>query len=1380
MQMKKLFIIIGCLFALYNTALSQISFDHLTVANGLSQSTVLSFCKDSRGYIWIGTRDRLNRYDARNVKIYNHSYKDPGSISCNDYVFSVFEDRDKNLWVGTVRGLNRYIPETDSFEHILKDTTNPGSLSDDNIHCVFQDHWGKIWVGTNKGLNMIPSPGSRKLTHFFKADATHSGLAGDQIQSIYEDHVHNLWVGTMYGLTRMAPKNGGYVFTSFINIETNPNTLSGNSVQAITEDAGHRLWVGTQSGGLNLYHPESNSFSSFKNDPLNSKSLSSNDVRSIMVDKQNKLWIGTINGLNIFDPAGNTFAFYDHDTENQNSLSNNSIKDIYLDKTGTIWIGTMYGGVNIVHPYSIPFKIYRSNKFKNSISGNTVSTIIADAKDNLWIGTDGNGLNYFDKSTGLFLNYVNSPADKGSLATNYVKSLYIDKENKLWIGFHQGGLDLFEASTGIFKHYVHDTANPFSISSNIVSCTLEDSQNRFWVGTSLGLDLFDKKSQQFRTYITDPAHPIKLSIDAVRCIYEDPGHNIWVGTTVGLNLLKNHTLAFTSFKIDERDDKSLKAGYINCITGDKTGTIWIGSYHGGLSRYNVKTNTFKTYTTAQGLPTDNVLKIEQADDGALWISTDNGLAKFDQRTQKFKTFTIKDGLPINEFNANSSFKDRNGDIFFGTYNGLVSFNPKDIRENNYAAPVLFTGLRLFNEPVQIGDKSGLLKQHISLTRQITFNHDQNVFSLDFTALNYNTPERNKFMYKLNGFENRWNLVSIPSATYTNLPAGDYDFLVRGSNSDGLWNKSIATLHIVVLPPLWKTWWAFTIYLLIFSGLLYLVISFFRKQAKLERDLFYEHLNREKQQEIYHAKFDFFTKVSHEIRTPLTLILAPIEKILEQVTDNPVINRQLGFVKQNTDRLLRLVNELLDFRKVESGHTQLCVGEYDIVKFCRGVFDPFIQLAAANNINYKFNTTAHSALVHFDYQQLEKVLYNVLSNAFKFTPNGGEIILTIAPNQDCVNIMVTDNGTGISAGALPEIFNNFYQDNTTSNSPGWGIGLALAKNIMELHKGSIAVESIPQNQKQRGKTIFTIILLKGAAHFTEDEILKPVNDNYHLQTDSAVSPSPCVETIEQPDEGRAVILVIEDNDDVRGFIKDALCGPYTVYEAVNGADGWEMASNLIPDLIVSDVAMPVMDGLELCSRIKADERTNHIPFIMLTAKVAQLHQVSGLKSGADAYITKPFSMQVLELNICNQLQARACMRKKYARQVTLMPQDKLIELPDEIFLNKLMEIVEHNMEDPEFDVNRLVKEIGMSQTVLYRKIKALTDLTIVDFIKTTRLKQAAVLLTRHKLNIAEVAYSVGFNDRKYFSREFKKQFGKAPTEYLITDADAASQNGPVFS
>jgi len=1360
--MKKFLILIILVLAFCKPAIGQLSFDHLSVASGLSQSTVLSIFKDSRGYMWFGTRDRLNRYDARQIRIYNYHYNDTTSISCSDYIFSVFGDKDKNLWIGTVKGLNRYIPEQDAFERIMSDPLKKGSLSDNNIYCTYQDRQGNLWFGSLNGLNMLSSSKSRNFARYFKTRQNHPGLAGNQVNTIYQDRNQNIWVGTSEGLTKMNPEQGGYSFKSFISSKSDPNGLDGNFVKTITEDKQGNLWIGTETGGLNLYDAKTATFTHFKHDPYNSNTLSNNDVRKIMPDKNGKLWIGTMNGLNVFDPQTKQFIHYEHDIENRNSLSDNSIKDIYQDNTGTIWVGTMFGGVNIIHPNSIPFTVYQSNKFKNSISGNIVSAITADAKQNLWIGTEGSGLNYYNKISGIFKHYTSHPTDAKSIGTNFIKALYNDKQNNLWVALHQGGLDFYQSATDNFKYYRHDANNPNTISSDIVSCILEDSQSRFWVGTSTGLNLFDKKQQSFIHYLGDTSHPLRLSSRWIRCIYEDSKHNIWVGTTGGLNLLKPGVLNFTWFKANERDSNSLRVGYINCIKEDTRGNIWIGSFHGGLSLFNVQTQTFKTYTTQQGLPSDNVLNIQQGDNGYLWISTDNGLCKFNTQTGKVKNYNVKDGLPTNEFNYGSGYRAADGSLYFGTFNGLVSFSPKQIKENAIAPAILFTGLKLFNQPVGIGDTTGLLKQDISLTTDITFTHDQNVFSIDFTALNYDKPDRNQYMYKLDGFEKDWNYVNIPTATYTNLPAGDYHFLVKGSNNDGLWSNNLKSLHIKILPPLWRTWWAYLIYAVLFCTTLYWVIRFFRRQARLERDLYYEHLNYERQQEVHQLKLDFFTKVSHEIRTPLTLILAPVEKLIDLTLDNATVSRQLVYVKQNADRLIRLVNELLDFRKIETGHMKLFAAEQDLVKFCYDIYMSFERIAATKQISYSFTADTEETLAYFDGPQFEKVLFNILSNAFKFTPDGGKISVNLTNSTTHVDIVVIDNGPGISAEAQQHIFDDFYQDKHSSKVSGWGIGLALAKNIVGLHKGSISVKSEVAVGDEPGNTAFKVGLLKGKTHFKADELADETPEQFIPQVISYQIPELNIESI--PGKEKPVVLLVEDNDEVRGFIREGLAKVYKIHESDNGADGWEIASGLIPDLIISDVTMPVMDGLEFCSKIKTDERTNHIPVILLTAKAAHTHQVNGLETGADAYITKPFSMQILELNVRNLLLTRQSMRQKYSQQVTLMPTNKVIASPDEKFLQRLMDIVERNMEDPEFDVIKLVNVIGMSQTVLYRKIKALTDLTITDFIKSTRLKQAAQLLVQNKLSIAEVAYTVGFNDRKYFSKEFKKQFGKTPSEY----------------
>jgi len=1310
--------------------------------------------------MWFGTRDRLNKYDARNIKTYSYDYRDSTSISCNDYVFFVFEDREKNLWIGTSKGLNRYIPESDSFERFLHKNTDINSLSTNNIYCTYQDHSGKIWFGSDKGLNMLSSPGSRKFTHFFKASGNHPGLSGNQVYAIYEDCEQNLWVGTTEGLTRMSLKNGQYIFKKF----TSADGLDGNFVQAITQDREGNICIGTQTGGINFLDPKTATFSHLKHDPANANSLINNDIRKIVIDKDDRLWIGTMNGLNIYDKHNKQFKLYQHDVENRNSLSDNSVKDIYFEGNGTIWIGTMFGGVNIIHPNTIPFNVYQASKYKNSISGNVVSTIVEDAKQNLWIGTEGNGLNYYDKTKLTFRHYTNNPNEEGSIRTNFVKAIYRDKANNLWVGLHQGGLELFQSSSGTFKHYRHNDADPHSISSDIISCILEDSANRFWVGTSKGLDIFDQKQQQFRTYLKEPSIGFKLSSVGIRCIYEDSRRNIWVGTSGGLNLLKAGAASFILFRPNDHDEKSIKGSYINCIKQDNDGNVWVGSFHGGLSKYNPGDGSFKTYKIKDGLLSDNVLNILPVDGHDLWISTNNGLTKFNTLTQKFKNYTVVDGLPTNEFNYNSSYKDADGILYFGTYNGLISFDPKQIKENRIAPSVLFTGLKLFNQPVNISDQTGLLQKHISLTKAVTFKSDQNVFTLDFTALDYDKPGENQYMYQLKGFEKNWNVVDVPSATYTNLPAGDYDFLVKASNADGYWNNNATSLHIVILPPLWKTWWAYTIYVLAFVGGLFLVIRFFRRQARLERDLYYEHLNYERQQEVHQMKLDFFTKVSHEIRTPLTLILPPVEKLIDVTLDNPLVSRQLTYVKQNADRLLRLVNELLDFRKIETGHLKLHVSEHDIIKFCEDIFFSFERVSIAKNITYQFKPAIDSLPVYFDPAQFEKVLFNILSNAFKFTPDEGTIKVAVNSDDEWLNIIITDNGVGIPKNMQAHIFENFYQAQNSASSQGWGIGLALVKNIVELHKGKISVESEEATEGSRGKTIFTVSLLKGKDHFDRDELTDDTAADYTMQHPVANIPVALNSEPVSVDAEKQTILLVEDNNEVRGVIKESLSALYNIHEGTNGAEGWDMACALIPDLIISDVTMPVMDGLEFCAKIKTDERTDHIPVILLTAKAAYTHQLSGLETGADAYITKPFRMQMLELTIRNLLMARQSMRKKFAQQLTLMPKNRVIESPDEKFLNKLMIIVENNIEDSEFDVIKLVNEIGMSQSILYRKIKALTGLNIVDFIKSTRLKQAASLLAQHKLSIAEVAYAVGFSDRKYFSKEFKKQFGKTPSEY----------------
>ena len=1343
---------------------------------------MISIVQDSSGFMWFGTRSCLNRYNTRSFRVYRNIPADTTTISANDYIFALQRDRHNRLWVGTQRGLNVYLPDKDAFERILNDSLR-GHLSHNYINCIYEDHAGRIWVGTNNGLNLLTSERPYRFQSFFP------GTGLNEIKAICEDKSGMLWIGTSGGLVRLSIQQGKASYATWANQTGIAGSLSCNNVTAIIEDKKGELWVGTECGGLNLFNRTANTFLHYTHSNRSSGSISSDIIRKMILDSVGNLWIGTIDGLNYFDTDKRTFTVFRNDPENPNSLSNNSIRDLYIDRYGSLWVGTVFGGVNVSHAIATPFTVYKTSTLVNSISSNVVSAITADAAQNLWIGTEAEGLNYFDRKRHVFLHYKHDPADPRSISGNFIKAIYRDKSNAIWIGTYDGGLNLLNSATQSFTHYRHDAADPGSLSGDNIICMNEDSRGRFWVGAyGKGLNLFNRTTSKSETFTTDPASRFRISSNWVRLVFEDRHQNLWVGTAHGLNLLQPGEEKFTWFYKQPEHKDSLVSDYINCMMEDRSGRLWIGTYDGGLSLYHPETKTFSTYTMQNGLPGNNVRGILEDEKGFLWLSTDNGLCKFNAADGAVVNYNVYDGLPGNEFNYNSFYRDGDGQLFFGGYTGLISFYPTHMRVNHIIAPIVFTDLRLFNKPVGIQDESGLLMRSMPFTQSITFAAAQNIFTIEFAALNYIKSGKNRYAYKLEGFEKDWNIVDNPAATYTNLPPGHYTFLVRASNNDGEWNTDPAKMEIVVRPPLWKTWWAYLLYVIVMAGILYITIRFFRRQARLERDLYYEHQQKTQQEELHQQKIDFFTNISHEIRTPLTLIVGPVEHLLANAPENSVISRQLGLVKQHADRLIRLVTELLDFRKAESGNMPLHVSEGDAVAFAQRIFSSFNDLAAGRSINYSITSTAANIPAWFDPTQLEKVLFNLLSNAFKFTEDGGSVTIVVRENNEKeIRIAISNSGRVIRREEQVKLFDRFYQvDNAGSGLLGTGIGLALSKSIMEAHGGHIDVESASVvDDEQNGTTCFSIILPKGNAHFTSAQLTGVGESTETMQQPSMQkSEEPDVEAVameengEEPGSVKPNLLLVEDNAAIRQMIRDALSADYDITEAASGASGWETVTTLIPDLVISDVMMEGEDdGFTLCHRIKTDERTNHIPVILLTARAASASQITGLRTGADAYITKPFLLQVLELQVRNLLVLRNIIREKFTRQVTLQPiapelmvADQQPEpTPEELFLQKLVGMVEEHMDDTDFGVPVLLKKAGMSQTVLYRKLKALTNMSIADFIKSVRLKKAAELLKQsgNDPSIADVAYQVGFSDRKYFSKEFRKQFGVSPTEYIET-------------
>ncbi|MBB6272381.1 ligand-binding sensor domain-containing protein/signal transduction histidine kinase/DNA-binding response OmpR family regulator [Pedobacter cryoconitis] len=1376
MLFKPNYFIFCCLFFCftfsYTSAQQPILFDHLNIEKGLSQNAVLAIAQDQDGFIWLGTRRGLNRYDGYRFKIYLNNPADSTSLQ-NDYINALYRDRNGLLWVGSDAGLQKYKRKTESFELVKDQDKVSNNPEGKKVTCIAEDRAGDLWIGTEFGLKLLSGKNRQAYTEYFYA--AQQGLPSNSIKSIYEDYQGVIWIGTANGLSRLTKHKGNYQFQNFKN-NGRQGDISDNFITSIIEDKEKNLWIGTQNGGLNRYDRSLNKFAAYKH-TSNPNSPISNVVRKIITDQSGNLWIGSLEGISIMNPKTFSCVSYQNASENKKSLSQNSVYSLFRDKNESIWIGTYFGGVNIAYPYITHFIGYQKNKYESSISNNVVSSLVEDEQKNLWIGTEGGGLNYYNRKTGKYKAYLNS-FSPSSLGSNLVKSIYEDKKKNIWIGTHGGGLNLFNPATQTFKRFLYHPEDPLIDEMNTF---IEDQQQRLWVGTQKnGILYSNPEKTQFKP-LHLPAVNEKLKNKSVYVLLRDQDQRTWIGTSDGLFLLNKNRDLLISFKMGLQ--KSLKSSNINCIIQRKNGEIWIGTNYGGLSYYDQKNNRFINYTEENGLPNNNVFGLMEDDSGNLWISTSNGVSMFNPVLKTFKNYNSSDGLPGNEFNKNAYLKSSGGELFFGGYNGFTGFFTTKIQTNTKPSAIVLTALKLDNRPLKINGEDGLLKENISQTDELTLHHNQNTITIDFALLNYVKPEKNKYSYQLAGFEKNWNSVNIPTATYTNLPPGDYVFQVKGMNNDGIQSLNIKKLRINILPPFYLTWWAYLFYVCLATGIIILLLRYLLIRAVLKNE-----------KETNAHKLEFFTNISHEIRTPLTLIVAPLEKIIAETREQPGLHKELSLIKNNADRLMRLTTELLDFRKAESGKMILQVSPGNVAKFCQEIFLVFQNMAGIQQIGYDFYTEQEEMQLYFDKIQLEKVLFNLLSNAFKFTPENGQISLYLKVEKEIVKIEIANSGKGIPLENQSELFKSFYQVNPVSNI-GTGLGLSFSKSIVELHHGKIYFESTPDPIGINGYTCFTIELQTGKDHFKPAELLTDyvyyddasnynkignLNDVSNPNTDPALNVNDVSATNDSTliltDETAAsedllfpvkkyTILLAEDNAEIRRFVKDALSDNYQVQECEDGLAGWETATDLIPDLIISDVMMPNMDGLEFCRRIKTDERTSHIPVILLTARSAYIHQINGLETGADAYIIKPFHIKLLQLNIENLLSAREKLRLKYGQTITLEPKNLIINTTEQAFLHHLITIIEKHISDTDFDVPALAAEIGMSQPVLYKKIRSLTDQSVNDFIKSFRLKQAARLLKTGGLSISEIAYSVGFNDRKYFSLEFKKQFGISPTEYI---------------
>lgn len=1351
---------IGLLFLLPPSIIwgqSHIAFRHINKQDGLSQNAVFAIAQDKHGFMWFGTRDGLNKYDGYRMIVFRHQEDNPKSIISDDIRALYYDEKESALWICTLEGLSKYREAQEDFVNYPCSHT-PSASRRGAMRCVFRDTKDRLWAGSDKGLFQY-HPEKDSFIQYWTGVNSISTLPPKDIKVVFEDSQHTLWVGSDEGLFQLEESAGKGSLKRVLGPMSSIK-LADQHIKTLNEDHKGNLWIGTHTTGIYCWNRKANSLERFQHQTDNPFSLSHNNIRSVATSPEGDIWVGTFVGLNTFLPDTKRFQRYIHKVEDASSLANNSIRSVFFDKRGSLWIGTYYGGVAYWDKESNRFKNYQRQPVGSCISHNVVSSFVEDEKGNLWIGTEGGGLNYFDRNHNHFQAFQSE--DPGShISGNNVKTLLKDGDS-LWIGTFAQGLNLFDLSTQIFTHFKANPQAATSLSSNNVYSLLKEG-NYLWIATfGGGLNRMNLSNGTVECFTHNPQSPSSICTNFTRILYQDANGQIWLGTDEGLERVYLDTEGKIQFQ------HFLPGIKIFSLRGYGKEVLLAGSYAHGLLKVDKAGNILENYTEADGLPGNTVFGILEAHEGEVWLSTNNGLARIARGGKSFSTYNYSDGVQNLEFNFNACIKTRAGELLFGGTNGFTLFNPKDIKLNTYVPPVVFTALKSFNQPVRVNGKKELLHQAVNLTESLTFKHNQANFTLSFAALDYFNPANNRYAYILEGLDQDWKFTQGQTeVNYAIQRPGKYTFRLKGANSDGIWNSQERQLTIHVQPPAWQSWWAYLLYG-IFTIVLFLAVLRFlnlRNRFQLEK------VAKVRQAELHQSKIRFFTNIAHEFRTPLTLIIGPLEELSRNQEGPDSMQRQLRSIEANAHRLLRLVNQLLDFRKLEVEHKDIQVGEGNFARFVEEIFLSFQENARLRNITYTFSADEDRISLWYDRDKMEKVCYNLLSNAFKFTPDGGKIEVNLNQKANTVHLEIKDNGKGISPDLHEHIFKRFFEKEATfeHSFKGSGIGLAVSRQLIHMHQGSIQVQS----ELGQG-ACFHIEIPTGKKHFKKDEIIVSPKDSEdiveykpaNLPEVAAIEPL-IPEVVSLPKEERIRLLIVEDNQEVQHYIKQIFASEYHLITASDGEEGLAKAKETTPDLILSDVMMPKMDGISFCSMIKTNIETSHIPVILLTARTAVIYKLEGLETGADDYITKPFSPEELKLRVRNILQARARMREKFTRVLKLEPKEIVLTSADEIFLEKAIQLIESNMKNVDFSVEDFAYEMAVSRALLFTKIKAITNLTPNNFIKDLRMKRAAQLLIQQELSVAEVAYQVGFKNSRYFSKSFRKQFEKTPTEYMAS-------------
>ncbi len=1354
----------------YPSLLGQSSFlfKQLEVRDGLSHNQINHIFKDSRGFMWFSTASGLNRYDGYKFKVFFHNPNNDYSLPDN-FVRNVQEDIDGRLWIHTANGYVVFNPDREKFERsqdLLYEMgiTNPVDL-------IFIDKDKNMWCYANSFGFYRYRPDTGKSV-FFPQNGQPGQLSSGIVTDIKESDESYLFV-FQSGLIQYMDKNSLQVSSTDYYLQQQQKANAHN-YQAFV-DADNDVWIYSDSPlGTWLYLSRQNEWKHLGTKQSDSPfSLSSDMIQDIMQDPNGLIWMATDHGgIDIIDKKSDMLTNLRNRPHDERSIAHNSINCIYTDNTGIIWIGTYKNGISYYSESIYKFGIEHLNYF-NKIDNfkPDVNSIIKDDRGIIWIGTNGSGLVRLDTRNKSYPVYNHYSSGNSSLTDNVIVSLCAAKDGRLWIGTYLSGMDCFDGKK--FTHYRHDPGNLNSLANDNVWSVVEDSDGMIWIGTlGSGLQKFNPQNGQFTTF--DNSSRQQLSSEFISSLFLGKNNQLILGTAIGITIFDIQTGHSEILTGNRKGDQPFTNLNVNHAYEDSRGLVWVGT-RSGLNIWDPGQDKITQLYKNDGMADNVISGIIEDNQHNMWISTSNGVSNIimdvDPETGgyhlSFVNYNEVDGLQSHEFNLRSVFKSSDGEIMLGGTNGFNIFNPENIRYNTSQPRVLFTGLKLFNEDVLVGAEykgNRILPSELNRVKEVTFRYGQNVFSVDFSAMNYILPEKTTYAYMLEGFNTDWLIIDngIHSVTYTNLAPGKYTLRVKAANSDGFWSEESTALPIRIKPPFWLSTGAYFVYAFLLISILLLARYMIIRNEQQKYTMKQIELEAQRKHEMDDMKLRFFTNVSHDLRTPLTLIISPLENMMKSEADDHQ-RHQLSLIHKNAIRLLNMVNQLLDFRKSDVNEHSLNLSYGDIISFLKNSCTPFIEYAEKKNIRLTFFSSVDELRMVFDEDKMRKIMMNLLSNAIKFTEKNGtvDVLVKLLPKNgntdpEQMEIRIIDTGIGIKDDEKKRIFERFYQGKARNEDfPGSGIGLHIVKEFVSICKGSIDVyDNAPKG------SMFVL-------QFPVDRLKYIVSQSGEMEEKQQEIPEdlPDVEENgEAPDRNETRILLVDDNDDFRYFMKDTLKKDFSLLEASNGRDAWEKILEYSPDIIISDVMMPEMDGYELCEKVKNDVRTSHIPLILLTAHTAQEQELRGLETGADDYITKPFNFDILMLRILKILELRSYRQNRFKNQMKIEPAEITITPLDEKLIKNAIKLVEDNISDSEFSVERLSRELGISRVHLYKKMMSVTGKSPIEFIRIIRLKRAAQLLRESQLNISEIAYQVGINNPKIFSKYFKEEFDVLPSQY----------------